>query len=405
MTSNAELDAIILGGGPAGSAAAIELALAGRRVALLERTLHAHDKVCGDFLSHEALSSLHALGLDTTALGALPIHYVRFAGALGLSSTKLPFAAQSLTRRTLDDALLNRASAAGALVLRGHTAESLHRADGLWHVSIAGHTQTYTLTAPNILLATGKHDLRGLPRSAPASHPELIGLKMYLRLAPSQAAALADAIELILLPHGYAGHSLIPNPAATSAERDGECNTANLCFVLQRDALRSAGRSWSELARFLGRTPHLRRRLAGAEPLLARPLAISPIPYGLLRREAIADGLVAIGDQAAVIPSFTGDGLAIALHTGRLAAQFLLAGRPARAFHAELYAQLRTQLSLATALSRALLAQPQRGALSFATRVFPTSLRLVAARTRVAPQHQLPGHPVASAHENTCAVG
>ena len=68
--------------------------------------LAAHDKVCGDFLSTEALSSLSSLGLNLPALGAVSIHNVRLAGPLGTSSTTLPFAAQSLSRRTLDEALL-----------------------------------------------------------------------------------------------------------------------------------------------------------------------------------------------------------------------------------------------------------------------------------------------------------
>ena len=106
MSSSCNFDAIILGGGPAGSAAAIELSLAGRRVALLERSLAAHDKVCGDFLSTEALSTLSSLGLNLPALGAVSINRVRLAGSLGISSATLPFAAQSLTRRALDEALL-----------------------------------------------------------------------------------------------------------------------------------------------------------------------------------------------------------------------------------------------------------------------------------------------------------
>jgi flavin-dependent dehydrogenase len=406
MTPPDHLDVIILGGGPAGSAAAIELALAGRRVALLERSLAAHDKVCGDFLSTEALTSLSSLCLNLSALpsGArpVPIHNVRLAGRLGISSATLPFAAQSLTRRTLDEALLQRASAAHALVLRGHSAESLHRTGNLWRVSINGPDYTYALTAPHVFLATGKHDLRGLPRPLLGTHADLVGLKMYLRLAPAQLAALRDTIELFLLPGGYGGLSLVEKPSDNPAEKPSatpaETNSANLCFVIRRSLLRDAGRGWDALSALLMQTPHLRTRLAGAEPLLPRPLAISPIPYGLLRRHAIAENLWAIGDQAAVIPSFTGDGLALALHSGRFAAHTLLAHQSAHHFHAELYTHLHHQLSLATILSRALVAQPQRTLLELTTRLFPGTLRAVASQTRLPSEYHIARLP-----KNSCA--
>ena len=426
MTTSTNLDAIILGGGPAGSAAAIELALAGRRVALLERSLAAHDKVCGDFLSTEALSSLSSLGLNLQALpsGAspVPIHNVRLCGSLGISSATLPFAAQSLTRRALDEALLQRAASAHALVLRGHSAESLHRTGKLWRISITGPSHAYTLTAPHILLATGKHDLRGLPRPLLGTHADLVGLKMYLRLAPEQLAALRDTIELFLIPGGYGGLSLVEqssnDPAGHSQNgvistegaqrRSGktcisdlqstETNPANLCFVINRNRLRDAGRGWDALSALLTQTPHLRTRLAGAEPLLERPLAISPIPYGLLRRHAIAENLWAIGDQAAVIPSFTGDGLALALHSGRFAAHTLLAGQTAHHFHAELHKQLRHQLSLATFLSRGLICPPRQTLLALIARLFPSTLRTVASHTRLAPEYLITRLP-----QNSCA--
>jgi len=381
MTTANHLDVLIIGGGPAGSAAAIELARAGRRVALIERSLAAHDKVCGDFLSTETISSLNQLGLNLSALGAVSINRVSLAGSLGVSSATLPFVAQSLTRRTLDEALLQRAAAAGALVLRGHSVESLHRNGNLWHASIT--SPAHVLTAPHIFLATGKHDLRGLPRSA-GTHADLVGLKMYLRLAPSQLAALHDTIELFLLHGGYGGLSLVEN------------NTANLCFVIKRNLLRDAGRGWPALSALLSQTPHLRTRLEASQPLLDRPLAISPIPYGLLRRHAIAEGLFAIGDQAAVIPSFTGDGLALALHSGRLAAHTLLARQSAHHFHAELHKQLRNQLGLATILSRALVSQPQQTLLALTARIFPSTLRAVASHTRLPSEYRITRLPKSS---------
>ena len=98
--------------------------------------------------------------------------------------------------------------------------------------------------------------------------------------------------------------------------------------------------------------PHLRRRLGGAEPLLVRPLSLSAIPYGLLRREPPAPHLWPLGDQAVVIPSLTGDGMSLALHTAALAAQTFLAGDSSATYLGTLRRTLRLQLGLATFASR-----------------------------------------------------
>ena len=70
-------DAAIIGGGPAGAAAACLLARAGRSTVLFEREAGPRHKVCGEFISVEAAAYLTALGLDPERLGALPIHHVR----------------------------------------------------------------------------------------------------------------------------------------------------------------------------------------------------------------------------------------------------------------------------------------------------------------------------------------
>src|ERR1035438_5012281 len=74
-------EVLILGGGVAGCAASIALARKGRSVTLIEREATPRHKVCGEFLSGEALEDLHALGIDVASLGAVPINYVRLAAA------------------------------------------------------------------------------------------------------------------------------------------------------------------------------------------------------------------------------------------------------------------------------------------------------------------------------------
>ena len=118
---------MIVGGGPAGAAAAITLARDGHAATLIERSVHASDKVCGDFLSAEALEMIEGLGVDLSA--ASTITAVRLVNRNRIVTTRLPFAARGLSRRALDEALLRQAQAHGATVLRGHRVRAI-RQDG-----------------------------------------------------------------------------------------------------------------------------------------------------------------------------------------------------------------------------------------------------------------------------------
>ncbi len=118
-------EVLVLGGGVAGCAASIALARKGRRVTLIEREPTPRHKVCGEFLSGEALEDLHALGIDVASLGAVPIDYVRLAAARRAAEAPLPFPAASLTRKALDTALIAEAIAAGVRVERGRSVQAL----------------------------------------------------------------------------------------------------------------------------------------------------------------------------------------------------------------------------------------------------------------------------------------
>ncbi|MDB5458934.1 MAG: putative electron transfer oxidoreductase, partial [Caulobacteraceae bacterium] len=128
--------ALVIGGGPAGAATAILLARAGRAVTLLERETGPHDKVCGEFISHEAAAYLSRLGLDLRALGAAPIRAARLAHGRGATEIALPFAAFSLSRRRLDEALLGLAQDAGVQLRRGVRARRLTPTGRDWAVDL-----------------------------------------------------------------------------------------------------------------------------------------------------------------------------------------------------------------------------------------------------------------------------
>jgi len=351
----------------AGCAASIALARKGRSVTLIEREPTPRHKVCGEFLSGEALEDLHALGIDVTSLGAVPINYVRLAAARRAAEAPLPFPAASLTRKALDTALIAAAIAAGVRVEQGRSVQTLARkAPDLWQATLDDGA---TREAPTVFLATGKHDLRGYTR--PKDPQRWVAFKMYFRLGAAQAAELAHASELMLYPGGYGGIQPVEN------------GIANLCWVVQGRYFTRVGNRWEDfLAKMQQDCPHLAMRLAGAEPLLAKPISVTHIPYGYIRRTT-EDGLYCIGDQAAVIPSFTGDGISIALHTARCAAAACLAAEPAPVFQAKLRSALRLQMHLAEFAADGLNNSFARAVLPFCLRVWPGVMRVTARLTRV----------------------
>ena len=367
---NQQYDVVILGGGPGGSAAAIHLASQGRHVALLDRDASPKHKVCGEFLSAEALHLLHFLGVSPATHAAHPIHTVRLASGRRVIEAKLPFAAQSLTRRCLDATLLRAAEVAGVTVLRSASVKALTQAqDSTWNVSLSAGEG---LTGRKVILATGKHDLRGFARP-PGKQNDLVALKMYFRLAPAQAAALRNSVELLLHPYGYTGLQPV------------EDGCANLTALVRKHHLAKLGGWPGLLAELLAANVRAAQRLSAAEPMLDRPLAISSIPYGFVRREAIATDLYAIGDQAAVIPSFTGDGMSIALYSGITAAHAILKDEPAEVFQSRLHGTLRGQVARATALSRTLVYPAGKQLLTTFAQFWPGSMETIARLTRISP--------------------
>jgi flavin-dependent dehydrogenase len=360
-------EVLILGGGVAGCAASIALARKGRGVTLIEREPTPRHKICGEFLSGEALEELHALDIDVASLGAVSIDYVRLAAASRAAEAPLPFPAASLTRKALDTALIDTAIAAGVRVKRARSVQSLSRATGnLWQATLDDGT---TYEAPTAFLATGKHDLRGHGR--PKDPHRWVAFKMYYRLSAGQTANLADASELTLYSGGYGGIQPV------------EDGITNFCCVVQRRYFARAGLRWEDLlAKMQQDCPHLAMRLDGAEPLLDKPITITHIPYGYIRR-ATEDGLYCIGDQAAVIPSFTGDGISIALHTARRAAVAYLAAEPAPVFQPKLRSAMLPQMRLAEFAANGLNNSLARAVLPFCLRVWPGAMRVTARLTRV----------------------
>lgn len=356
-------EALVIGGGLAGGTAALLLARGGRPVRVIERERGPHHKVCGEFLSVEAHRHLADLGLDPRVLGAVPIDRVRLVSGKRMVEAPLPFTALGLSRLRLDEALLDRAAAAGAVVERGVRVLSME--EGVVRTSVGERKG-----AP-LLLATGKLSLRGQERGTPTGADPFVGFKMHYRLSAAARERLAGAILLILFDGGYAGMQMV------------EEGRANLCLVICRSRL--AG-GWPAVTAMLADLPHCGDLLADAEPLFDRPASIANLPYGRIHRPSRGETLFRLGDQGAMTASLTGDGMAIALRGAQMAARCIAEGRDAEAFHRWQRRHVRRQLGRAMLLQRVVGNRPLRLAAMRALGVAPGLLGHMASATRL-PEH------------------
>lgn len=361
-------EVLILGGGLAGGAAALLLARAGRAVHLIERETGPHHKVCGEFLSIEAHRHLDDLGLDPLTLGATPIERVRLISGKAIVEAPLPFAALGLSRWVLDEALLARATTAGATIERG--------------VRVLGIAADHARTSAgprggeHIMLATGKLPVRedvgegGKARQDARDHP-YVGFKMHYRLSPPARARLRGVVQLLLFDGGYAGLQPV---------EDGR---ANLCLIIRRERLAGLDQGWAGIERMLASLPHGGPLLADAEPLLPRPVTIANLAYGPPPKAKRHDPLFRLGDQAGMTASLTGDGMALALRSAFLAAQCLGEGLGAEHYRHRHRAETHAQIARAMALQQALEARLPRAIGMGLLHLWPALLTQAARATRL----------------------
>jgi flavin-dependent dehydrogenase len=358
------LPIVAVGGGLAGSAFALELARSGRRVVVIERTRSPTHRVCGEFLSGETQSLLQAYGLDLRALGATSIARLRLVTGRRQAVAPLPFAAAGLSRYRLDEALLSLAQRAGATVIRGVAVTGIEPDAG----GVAVQAERRQWRAAAVGLATGKHSVRGFSRRAGG----MVGFKLHLEAATAAVRDLAGIVQLVFFPGGYVGACVV------------EDDILSVAWVMDRELVREVGAGWPAQREHLVRqSSWIGDLLAGAKPLFAKPVAVAAIPQGFLRSEPVAPLVYPVGDQLAVVPSFTGDGMAVALHSGRTAARAVMAGQPAEAWQGALARELRRQLLVARGVGL-LLETPATCAVAIALAwLFPSLATGIARATRL----------------------
>jgi menaquinone-9 beta-reductase len=314
MTNQLTADVTIVGAGPAGTAAAIELARAGRSVIVIDKASFPRDKCCGDGLTTLALRELEHLDFQPDTVDDwFDVSGVALRSPSGRQvEIPLPDAgkyAAVAPRLQLDNALAELARAAGATVLDGVGYTGIAVDDATVTVEADDHT----ITSRYVVAADGMWSpiRKSLGLNEPGYLGEWHGFRQYASNVTGPAARqLFVWFETDLLP-GYAWSFPLPG------------NRANIGFGVLRDGERT-GKEIKAIWPDLLERPHIVEALGAGFEMEQRHTAW-PIPARVDQLPLTGDRVFFVGDAAAATDVMTGEGIGQALLTGRLAAEAIIA--------------------------------------------------------------------------------
>lgn len=306
-------DVVIIGAGLAGCSAAITLAQYGYHVLLVEAGAYPRPKVCGEFLSPETLAFFNGAGFGKKfqELNPSRIDRLRITAPDGSEwRSQLPIPARGLSRFVLDSALAEHARCLGVELQEG---TRINQIDGNLEAGFLLNAQTphgiQHFQSAAVIAAYGKDSnlSRVLKRSEKKLHAgTYLGLKRHFT-----GPCLAQQIDLHVFRGGYCGISPVEN------------GISNVCLLVRQDIFQQViSKDSSSINQFIDwiceQNAYLAEWLLQATTVDPDWLSIARI--SLMRQRPIKQDILFAGDAVAMIAPFAGDGMAMALQSGKLAA-------------------------------------------------------------------------------------
>jgi menaquinone-9 beta-reductase len=380
-----DCDAVVVGGGPAGAAAAARLAARGFRTVLVDRATFPRDKVCGDFVGPAALAELADLGVAqatafqaTSKMADLALHVDGDQLAvLGIPQVDgLPDYGRVIPRLQLDAWILDAARHAGVTVLEGRKVTAVQQAPDA--ITVRGHSGAgpWQLRTRLLLGADGSNSMvaRTLRGGVPPRRDRIVAVRAYF----DDVGGPAGQGDVCFRSDSFPGYYWL-FPAAGGS--------ANLGVGMLVSTYPQSGRNLREmLQQLIAEDASLQYRLRGARmrgKVLGHPLTTyNP------RLPLVGDRVMLLGDAAGLINPLNGEGIQYALHSARWAADIAadcLASDRLDSASLESYQQ-RVHQSLRTdmAFSRLIVQLFRNRNLNL---VWLRALRAIAARARTDPDY------------------
>ncbi|GAA3754777.1 NAD(P)/FAD-dependent oxidoreductase [Flavobacterium ginsengiterrae] len=301
MRTNA--DVIIIGGGLAGLAGALHLSKKGLSVTLIEKTTYPRHKVCGEYISNEILPYLQWLGIDISELHPTKISNFEFSAQNGKTArTKLPLGGFGVSRFALDHFLYKKVLENGCTVFT----ETVHNSsfdNNMFTIK----TSQQILTSKIVLGAYGKRSNMDqvLARNFIAEKSPWLAVKGHYK-----GEFDSSQVALHNFKGGYCGVSVV------------EKNIINICYLADYATFKKYKNIDEYQKAVLYENKKLKAVFENAVPLFDKPLTISQISFD--KKNPVENHILMVGDTAGLIHPMCGNGMAMAVHSAKIAAELIL---------------------------------------------------------------------------------